>query len=46
MKFKLPTPPPDNSSKETRLIKLVENYNDGKVDEDVVKRGQYQRCLS
>ena len=42
MKFKLRKvdPPPDNSSKETRLeLNWLKNYNDGKVDEDVVKRG-------
>ena len=33
-------PPPDNSSKETRLeLNWLKNYNDGKVDEDMVKRG-------
>ena len=33
-------PPPDNSSKETRLeLNWLKNYNDGKVDEDIVKRG-------
>ena len=33
-------PPPDNSSQETRSeLNWLKNYNDGEVNEDVVKRG-------
>ena len=33
-------PPPNNSSTKTRSeLNWLKNYNDGKVDEDVVKRG-------
>ena len=33
-------PPPDNSSRTTRQeLEWLKNYNDGKVDEEVVKRG-------
>ena len=40
-------PPPDNSSKETRSeLNWLKNYNDGKVDEDVVKRGDNIKDVS
>ena len=39
-------PPPDNSSRTTRQeLEWLKNYNDGKVDEEVVKRGDKPKKL-